>query len=330
MRFVIAVDAEGLACVVGAPGMTLTKSRNYAFACQQAVREVNAGVRALFEMGAEEVIVWDNHGGGVNLPYEELDERVLIALRAGFEHRFPAMDDTCAGVLLIGYHAMDGTSDAVLAHTYSSKAYQGVEVNGESVGEIALDAAVAGERNVPVIFVSGDDRCVAEARRFLPWVETVETKRAYGWNAAVSKHPCRVEREIAEGVKRAVSRLSEMQVFRFASPMTVRLRYKRLDEAERASRAARAGSASTPTPPKPCWSESPVAMREESTNPASDCRYCHAERQSYCHAERSEASRRSTMGILRFDQNDKIEAQNDSKKNQLRRTGETRLRRTIR
>lgn len=236
MRFVVAVDCEGLACVVGTPGATLTESRNYAFACQQAVREANAAARALFDMGAEEVIVWDAHGGGVNLPYDELDERVFIALGSGFEHRFPGMDETFAGVLFIGYHAMDNTPDAVLAHTYSSKAYQWIEVNGEQVGEIALDAAAAGERNVPVIFVSGDDKCVAEAQRFLPWVEVVQTKRAYGWNAAVSKHPRQVEYKIAEGVKRAISRLSEMQVFQFSSPITVRVRYKRLDDAESASR----------------------------------------------------------------------------------------------
>lgn len=236
MRFVVSVDCEGLACVVGASGAPLTDSPNYAFARQQAVREANAAVRALFDMGAEEVIVWDAHGGGVNLPYDDLDERALIALGSGFEHRFPEMDETFAGVLFIGYHAMDNTPDAVLAHTYSSKVYQWVEVNGEQVGEIAIDAACAGERNVPVIFVSGDDKCVAEARRFLPWVEVVQTKRAYGWNAAVSKHPRRVEYDIAEGVNRAVNRLSEMQVFRFPSPITVRVRYKRLEDAERTSR----------------------------------------------------------------------------------------------
>ncbi|MEJ5251149.1 MAG: M55 family metallopeptidase [Chthonomonadetes bacterium] len=238
MRFLVSVDCEGLACVVGVPGGTLTDSPNYAFACRQAVREANAAVRALFQMGAEEVIVWDAHGGGVNLPYDELDERVLVALGSGFNRRFPGVDETFSGVLFIGYHAMDNTPDAVLAHSYSSKAYQWMEVNGEQVGEIAIDAASAGERNVPVIFVSGDDKCVAEARRFLPWVETVETKRAFGWNAALSKHPRRAERDIEEGVRRAVSRLSEMQVFRFQSPLTVRLRYKRLEDAERASRGA--------------------------------------------------------------------------------------------
>lgn len=238
MRFVVAVDCEGLACVVGAPGGTLNESRNYAFACAEAVREANAAARALFDSGAEQVIVWDNHGSSLNMDYAALDERVDIALGVGFPHRFPGMDETFAGVLLVGYHAKDNTQDAVIAHTFSSRAYQWVKVNGEEVGEMALDAAVAGELGVPVIFVASDDKGVAEARQVLPWAETVVTKHAFGWNAAVSKHPKRVEREIYDAVRRAVARLSEMRPFTFTRPIHVQIRYKRLEEAERATRGA--------------------------------------------------------------------------------------------
>ncbi len=238
MRFIIAVDCEGLACVVGTPGGTLNESRNFPFACEEAVREANAAARALFDAGAEQVIVWDCHGGSLNMDYTALDERVDIALGVGFPHRFPGMDETFAGVLLIGYHAKDNTEDAVIAHTFSSRTYQWVKVNGMEVGEIALDAAVAGELGVPVIFVASDDKGVAEAKQFLPWVETVVTKHALGWNAAVSKHPKRVEREIYEAVRRAVQRLPEMRPFRFPSPVQVEIRYKRLEEAERATRGA--------------------------------------------------------------------------------------------
>ncbi len=236
MKFVIAVDCEGLACVVGAPGVTLNETRNYAFACSEAVREANAAARALFDSGAERVIVWDNHDGSLNMAYDELDERVDIALGVGFKHRFPGMDETFTGVLLIGYHPKDNTEDGVIAHSYSSRTYQWIKVNGIEMGEIGLDAAVAGELNVPVIFVASDDKGVAEAKELMPWVETVTTKQGFGWNAAVSKHPKRVEREIYEAVKRAVERLPEMKPFKLSSPLHVQIRYKRLEDAERATR----------------------------------------------------------------------------------------------
>lgn len=238
MKFVIAVDCEGLACVVGTPGGTLNESRNYAFACAEAVREANAAARALFDSGAERVIVWDNHDGSLNMDYATLDERVDIALGVGFPHRFPGMDETFAGVLLIGYHAKDNTEDAVIAHTFSSRAYQWIKVNGVEIGEISLDAAVAGALGAPVIFVASDDKGVAEAKRLLPWAETVVTKQALGWNAAISKHPKRVEREIYDAARRAVERLPEMKPFKLSSPVHVQIRYKRLEDAERATRGA--------------------------------------------------------------------------------------------
>ena len=62
-------------------------------------------------------------------------------------------------------------------------------------------------------------------------------KIGLGWNAALSKHPLRAADEIYEGAKRAVGRRKEMKLFSFESPMTVELRYKRLENAEARARA---------------------------------------------------------------------------------------------
>nr|WP_309695745.1 M55 family metallopeptidase [Armatimonas sp.] len=70
MKFIIGVDCEGPACVVGAPGKTLTDSPDFAFARKQATREADAAARACFDAGAEQVIVWDNHGSSLNLDYD--------------------------------------------------------------------------------------------------------------------------------------------------------------------------------------------------------------------------------------------------------------------
>jgi D-aminopeptidase len=51
----------------------------------------------------------------------------------------------------------------------SSLRYQWMKVNGVEVGEIAIDAAVAGELGVPVIFVSSDSAGIKEAKEFLPY-----------------------------------------------------------------------------------------------------------------------------------------------------------------
>ena len=236
MKFVVAVDCEGVACAVGSPGGSLTDSRNFEFAKLQATREADAAARGLFDAGAERVIVWDNHGGSLHLHYDLLDERCDIALGVGFEHRFPGMDETFDGVALVGYHAMDNTVDGVMCHSFSSASYQYMKINEQEVGEIEIDAAMAGERGVPLIFVASDDKATAEAERFFPGIETVTTKQALGWNAAVSKHPKRVLAEIHDGIQKAVGKLEGLKPFSFESPLTFEIRYKRLEAAQAASR----------------------------------------------------------------------------------------------
>ena len=241
MKFVVAVDCEGVACAVGSPGASLNSSRDLEFAKLQATREADAAARGLFDAGAEQVIVWDNHNGSLNLHYDLLDERCDIALGVNFAHRFPGMDGSFSGVALVGYHAMDNTVDAVICHSFSSATYQYMKMNGQEVGEMAIDGSVAGERGVPVIFVASDDKGTAEAERFFPGIETVTTKQAMGWNAAVSKHPKRVVAEIHETIQKVVLRLDTLEPFTFSSPMEFEIRYKRFEAAQAASRGFKGG-----------------------------------------------------------------------------------------
>lgn len=223
----IAVDCDGPACVVGDPGRALSNSRDMVFAREQATRETDAAARALLDSGAEKVVVWDNHGYGSNLVFDHLDSRCEVVLGTGFDRRFPRLDETYAGVLMIGYHAMEGTANAVLAHTYSPDAYRAIRVNGLAVGEMALDASVAGELGVPLIFVSSDDKGCEEALFFMPWLETVATKKAYGRNCAYSKHPAVVEAEIYRTVTQAVARIADKKPFTFDSPVKVEIQFKK-------------------------------------------------------------------------------------------------------
>lgn len=240
MKFMIAVDCEGPACVVGTPGKTLTDAPDFAFARKQATREAAAAARACFDAGAEQVIVWDNHGSSLNLDYDALDPRCEIALGI-FPHRWPGLEQGFTGVLFIGYHAMDSTVDGVLAHTFSSVAYQELRINEVPVGELAIDAAMAGLLGVPPLFVAGDDKCVAEAQGFFPQITTVTTKRTFGWNAAISLHPARAVQEIYEGVRRAIDQRQQATVFQFAEPLALTVRYKRLEAAEAACRPPQNG-----------------------------------------------------------------------------------------
>ena len=231
-KYCISVDLEGVACAVGTPGSGLADgTKNYPFAAKQATREANAAAKALFDNGASEVIIWDCHGSGVNLDYDELDKRCRIALGAGSRIRFPGVDGSFDGVLFIGYHAYD-VPKAVLAHVYSSSTFTSHLIDGKPVGEIHIDAAIAGKRGVKTIFAASDDICVSQALASLPWIKTVVTKESLAWNNCISKHPFAVCDEIYEAVTEAVKHINEMKAYTVKTPFELTVSYKRIEYAQ--------------------------------------------------------------------------------------------------
>lgn len=235
-KYYIAVDCEGVAC-----GVRLDEAESLRFARGQATREAAAAARALFDAGADEVVVWDAHGSGVNLDYEALDPRCRILLGAGHRGRFVGIDETWTAVLFIGYHAMEGTRNAVLSHTMSSTTYQSFAVNGSPVGEVAIDAAYAGAHGVPVLFLAADDKCVREARALLGDVSAVETKKSLSRTSAVSLHPAAACDAIYAAVLRAAKEGPRVGPVDFGSPVTVAIRFQRTDQAASAPLADRDG-----------------------------------------------------------------------------------------
>ena len=231
-KYCVAVDLEGVACAVGTYGQGLAEgTKNYPFAALQATREANAAAKALFDSGAKDVIVWDNHGTGVNLNYDLLDKRCRIAMGAGSRTRFPGVDESYDGVLFIGYHSYDAPR-AVLAHVYSSSTFTSHLINGKPVGELQIDAAIAGKRGVKTLFVSADDVCVAQAKESFPWINTVVTKQALAWNSCISEHPERVCESIYASVLDAVKNIDKMRAYTIETPFELTLSYKRIEYAQ--------------------------------------------------------------------------------------------------
>ena len=179
--------------------------------------------------------MWDSHGTGVNLLYDQLDSRCTILMGAGHRGRFVGLDETYDAVLFVGYHARENTANAVLAHTFSSQAFQYYKLNGAEAGELMVDGAYAGERGVPVLFCSSDEAGVQEAKTLFGEIGTVATKKALSWTSAVSRHPDAVCQDIYQQVQAALKRLPELRPFVLEKPLAVEIRYKRMEDAARAA-----------------------------------------------------------------------------------------------
>lgn len=230
-RILIALDLEGVNNVVGVPYSGLVRDLDeWETARRQAALEVNAAAEALFLAGAERVALWDNHGGGGNVDVADLDSRVeLLAVdntmpRMYFGGEFDA-------VCYFGYHAMEGTLGGVLAHTMSSNTVQYYKLNGSYIGEIDMDAYIAASYGAPSCFFAGGDIACSQARRAVPGIVSVVTKREFGRNMAEYRDNGELLSEIGREIVNAVSighRCTELTY-----PAIFEKSFKRVEDAER-------------------------------------------------------------------------------------------------
>lgn len=230
-KFYISVDLEGVAGVVGNYGEGLGNGKNYSFAVTEAEREAAAAAKALIECGAKEVWIWDAHGTGVNLNYLNFPKECKFVLGNGTRTRFPGIDNTFGGILLIGYHAYD-VPKATLAHVYSSSTYQYMKINDRYVGEADIDAYFAARNGVPLIFAASDDICVGQIKNSFPDCKTVITKTSLAWNACLSDHPEIVESNIYNEVKNALKDIGKYDIKTLFEPFDLEVRYKRIEYAQ--------------------------------------------------------------------------------------------------
>ncbi|MCC6192184.1 MAG: M55 family metallopeptidase [Anaerolineales bacterium] len=212
MKLLISADMEGISGIV-AWEQTTPGQIEYARGRRLMMGDVNAAVNGAFEGGADEVVVSDAHGDARNLLLEELDPRAR--LNSGSPSPFSmlqSLDDTPApnALLLLGYHALSGTRKGVLDHTWSDERIRAVFLNDQLVGEIGLNAALAGAYGVPVVALTGDQHTCAEGQDLLgPALEIAVVKSATGRYAAQCLPLPEARERICEAAARGLLRLRE-------------------------------------------------------------------------------------------------------------------------
>ena len=239
MKILIATDMEGITGVTTWDQVT-PGHVEYARFRKLMTQDVNAAIRGAFDAGADEVIVADGHWNSSNILIEELDPRAR--LNTGTPSPFSMMqgiDESVDGVMFIGYHARNGSPNAILDHTWSSRTVANVWLNDLLTGEYGLNAAVAGHFGAPVIMVSGDQTACAQVTELLGDVEKAVVKQASSRFAAECLAPQLTQETICVSAQRAVERLAQGDVpdpFVLDTPITVTVEFFTSDMADRATR----------------------------------------------------------------------------------------------
>lgn len=232
MKIYILADMEGISGIRLMEQVQRDKPE-YAHGCELMMGDINAAIDGAFAGGATQVVAADTHGGGGQVLVAKMDERATYEMPAG-GRLMPSLDETFAGIILLGHHGMAGTHNAFLDHTMNSAAWFAYRINGQTVGEINIEAAWAGHYDVPVIMVSGDEATEVEAKALLGNVETAAVKRGLGRNKAHCLPLGQARKLIRDTACRAVQRAGarEFKPFKPALPATIELTLYRSDYAD--------------------------------------------------------------------------------------------------
>ena len=221
MNIYVMVDCEGISGVYDWE-QTQRIGANRAAGQAYMTAEINALVEGLKDAGVEKVYVRDCHGNAKNIIWENLSPLAdYYVIGSAGPERQEGIEE-CDGLILLGYHAMAGTAGAMLNHTWS-RDIQNLWINGRRSGEVAMDAAIAGDYGKPVIMVTGDDKLCAEVNDFLPWAVTAEVKRGVSPTGGFLLPQAKAHALIKEKAREAVENFSRMKLYIVEKPVTMRI-----------------------------------------------------------------------------------------------------------
>lgn len=198
MKVYIFTDLEGATGVVNYDyGDAQRRKKDREF----LANDINAAIAGAFDADAEAVVVCDGHGrDAVNL--DKLDPRSTLIKQGGVESYLPGFSAQFTHSVLIGLHSMAGTG-GILSHTYSPRVRR-IVLNGFEIGEIGLCFTFSSWFGRKPVFISGDDKAIAEAKRYLSDIEGVAVKTSISETCAECFSPKITYPMIREGVKKAL------------------------------------------------------------------------------------------------------------------------------
>lgn len=189
MKLYVSVDMEGITGLADHTHVDSSK-HNYERSRIIMTEEANHVITAAFHSGCEEVLVNDSHSKMNNLLIEKLHpDTKLITGDVKPYSMVQGLDSSFCGAMFIGYHAR-ASLKGVMSHSMIF-GVRNMYINDVSIGEMGLNAYVAGYYGVPILMVAGDDRAAYEAEQLIPNVTTAIVKETISRSAVKSLTPAK-------------------------------------------------------------------------------------------------------------------------------------------
>lgn len=233
MKFYLSMDMEG---VTALPDYTYVDSTeaNYERGRRLMTEDANAIICGAFMAEAKAFLVNDSHSKMNNLIAEDLHEEAeLITGGVKTYSMVEGLDQSYTGALFAGYHARAGQK-GVMAHSMIF-AVRSMWINEVEVGELGLNAYVAGYHGVPVLLVAGDDCACKEAEALIPNVTTVAVKQSVTRSAVRTLHPKKAQKLLQEQTIRAIENRANVKPLRPPEKPLLKIEFTNYGEAELAA-----------------------------------------------------------------------------------------------
>lgn len=214
MRYLIMTDIEGVTGVT-----TFPQAEKSEFGREMLMNDLCAVLEGIKDSGAE-AVVYDMHTDGRNVDVTRINAPVVMG-KPILGELYRGVGKDFDGLFLLGLHTMQHTGH-LLAHSYLRE-YDAIYLNGLLVGEIGVEAALAGEQGIPLKFISGDDMGCLEAKALIENIVTCPVKTSLGDDTAICLSPevsAKLLREKAAEAARA-----DVKPFVMAAPHEIRIVY---------------------------------------------------------------------------------------------------------
>jgi D-amino peptidase len=225
MKVYVLVDAEGISGVVNNDLQVKPDSPRYEETRRLFMSDLNAAIEGAFDGGADDIVVYDMHYWGTNVILGEIHPKAKVVLGKPPKIDPPAgIDERVDALFMVGYHAMAEVEGALLSHTYTLD-MKALRLNGVLMGEIGLEAAIAGCKGVPLAFLSGDDAAMREAEDLLGDLEGACVKRGTGPKSALCLPLKKSYSLIHKKAKAAAKRLEDFTPYRVEPPYRIEIEF---------------------------------------------------------------------------------------------------------
>ncbi len=140
-------------------------------------KDINAAVSGILQAGVKKITIKDMHATGFNILPKYIKGKVECMqghhwMPIPMFGKIPMADIA----VMTGFHSAPDQPDGFSPHIFHKRIRQ-VKIDGRPMTEVELFAALLGEYQIPVAFVTADKLALERIKNNMPWVSSVEVPK---------------------------------------------------------------------------------------------------------------------------------------------------------